>query len=169
ADYLLRLGHRRCAVIAQTPHHAPRIDGFQAALAEAGSASAEAVVERCAEATIRSGSEAAESLLARPRRPTAIFATNDLLAIGAMDAIFDHGLRVPTDLSVVGFDDIALAAQVRPSLTSVALPRQELATKAVELLMRCIDGDIQAAPPPRLCLTPHLVARQSTAPPPAPD
>ena len=70
-------------------------------------------------------------------------------------------LRPPSN---IGFDDIELAAQVRPSLTSIALPRKDLASRAVERLMQYIEGKDQAAAPEHLLLTPHLVARQSTAP-----
>lgn len=165
AEHLLQLGHRRCGVIIPAPHHTPRLEGFRATLAAAGAGVAPPLIQACADATIGDGYQAAEALLAMPHPPTAVFATNDLLAIGAMDAIVDHGLRVPDDLSVVGFDDIHLASQVRPSLTSVALPQKELAGLAVELLMEYIEGQDRAATPQNLRLTPHLVVRQSTAPP----
>ncbi len=165
AEHLLQLGHRQCAVILPAPHHSPRFQGFQEALAAGGAALAPAFIQGCAEDTIQGGYDATQALLALPTRPTAIFATNDLLAIGAMDAIIDRGLRVPADLSVIGFDDIHLASQVRPSLTSVALPRKELALRAVDLLMQYIENKDPAPAPQQLVLTPHLVVRQSTAPP----
>jgi DNA-binding LacI/PurR family transcriptional regulator len=163
-EHLLQLGHRQCAIILPAAHHSLRLDGFRAAFAAAGRDLAPAMIAHCATATIQSGYDAARRLLALPSRPTAIFATNDLLAIGAMDATVDQGLRVPEDLSVIGFDDIQLASQVRPSLTSVALPRKDLAIQAVELLLQYIDGKDPAPAPEHLLLTPHLVARQSTAP-----
>ncbi len=165
AEHLLQLGHRRCAVIVPAPHHSPRFNGFRTLLAEAGADLAPEFIQVCSEDTIASGYESAQALLSLPQRPTAIFATNDLLALGAMDAVLDRGLRVPDDISIVGFDDIDLASQVRPSLTSVALPRRELAVKAVELLIRQIEHADQKMLPQNLVLTPRIVARQSTAPP----
>lgn len=165
AEHLLQLGHRRCAVIMPASHHISRFDGFRSALAVAGIDLPPACVQTYADDTIQTGYCAAQSLLALPERPTAIFATNDLLAIGAVDAIVDSGLHVPGDVSVVGFDDIHLASQVRPSLTSVALPRKELAASAVDLLLGYVEGKDGEPSPQQVALTPHLVARQSTAPP----
>ena len=114
AEHVLGLGHRRCAVIMPAMHHAPRLEGFRAVLAEAGLDLPPAFIQACADDTIQNGYEAAGAILSHAERPTAIFATNDLLAIGAIDAIIDLGLRVPGDISVVGFDDIQLASQIRP-------------------------------------------------------
>jgi DNA-binding LacI/PurR family transcriptional regulator len=170
AEYLVQLGHRDIGVLLPEGHHSLRLEGFRSALEEAGVTITSLRVIFCPDDTIQSGYRAAQSLLSEPGRPTAVFATNDLLAIGAMDATVDAGLRVPGDLSVVGFDDIQLASQVRPSLTSVALPRKELAVKAIELLAEHIEGKDGKGENPnplpcQIMLTPHLVVRQSTAPP----
>lgn len=172
ARRLLDLGHRRVAVVVQetaagthTPSHTCRLDGFRAALAARG------VVLRDDEVcfgdgTLESGYRAARALIARPGRPTALFVTNDIMALGATEAALDAGLRVPDDLSVIGFDDIALGAHVRPTLTTIAIPKQELAARAMGILLRRIEGDDTT--PTRLTLLPHLVERRSTAPPATP-
>jgi len=168
ARHLLDLGHRRVAVVVQetaagthSPSHTCRLDGFRAALAACAVALRDDEV--CfGDGTLESGYRAAQALIARPGRPTALFVTNDIMALGATEAALDAGLRVPGDLSVIGFDDIALGAHVRPTLTTIAIPKQELATKAMGILLRRIEGD---AMPTRLTLLPHLVERRSTAAP----
>ena len=86
------------------------------------------------------------------------------MALGAIEAATDAGLRVPADLSVVGFDDIALCAHLHPALTTIAIPKQELATRSMELLLRRVDGVNANATPDRLTVLPHLITRRSTAP-----
>ncbi len=160
ARHLLELGHHRTAVIVEAPSHALRWEGFRTALATSGVALPTEYV-KYGDSTMQSGYQGAEALLALPIRPTAIFATNDLMALGAVEAALDHGLRVPGDLSVVGLDDIMLGAHVRPPLTTVAIPKQELAKQAIELLLRYIDS--AESEPVSLTVRPHLVIRHSTA------
>ncbi len=160
ARHLLELGHHRTAVIVEAPSHALRWEGFRTALATSGVALPTEYVQY-GDSTMQSGYQGTEALLALPIRPTAIFATNDLMALGAVEAALDHGLRVPGDLSVVGLDDIMLGAHVRPPLTTVAIPKQELAKQAIELLLRYIDS--AASEPVSLTVRPHLVIRHSTA------
>ncbi|WP_116131929.1 LacI family DNA-binding transcriptional regulator [Tropicimonas sp. IMCC34043] len=109
----------------------------------------------------RGGFDAANQLLALPQRPTAIFAANDLSALGAMAAIREAGLQVPQDISVVGFDDIPLAHQMHPPLTTVRQPLQEMGRSAVNMLLPLILGlDL----PSRQTVLPNeLVVRGSTA------
>ena len=90
---------------------------------------------------LASGYEAARRLIESPEPPTAIFAAGDEMAIGAMHALADAGLRVPQDMAVVGFDDIEAAALVRPTLTTIAQDRVALGAGAVEALMDALDGD----------------------------
>jgi DNA-binding LacI/PurR family transcriptional regulator len=176
ARHLLALGHRRVAVIVQetggtacdtrSPSHTGRLEGFRAALIAAGVSLHEGRVQ-FGDGTVESGYRAAATVLDNAMgvaRPTAIFATNDLMALGAIEAATDAGLRVPADLSVVGFDDIALCTHLRPALTTIAIPKQELATRSMELLLRRVDGADADAIPDRLTVLPHFVARRSTAP-----
>ena len=109
------------------------------------------------------GIAAARRLLDLPEPPTAIFAFNDNLAIGAMQAAPERGLTVPDDLSVVGFDDVSLAGMVTPALTTVRQPLAEMGRMAVSLLTRLIEGQrIEAL---HVELATRLVVRASTAPP----
>lgn len=167
ARHLLELGHRRAAAIVhwtEAPNlpHVRRLEGFRATVQAAGGALSDEYV-RYGDSTMESGYRAAAALFALPAPPTAIFATNDLMALGALEAAIDHGLRVPADLSIVGFDDIVLGAHVRPTLTTIAIPKRELAMEATKLLLRFVDG--AADDQWHLAVRPYLVARQSTAAP----
>ncbi|QCP54293.1 LacI family transcriptional regulator [Trinickia violacea] len=106
------------------------------------------------------GFEAASRLLALEEPPTAIFAANDLSAFGAIAAVREAGLRVPDDISVIGFDDIPMAAQVHPALTTVRQPFQQMARAAVNTLLASLDGTEASAA--RMTLPAELVVRQST-------
>jgi len=106
---------------------------------------------------------ACSALLAKQPRPTAIVAGNDLSAIGILHCAYDAGLRVPEDLSVVGFDDILFAEYTQPALTTVAVPRAEIGRTAFEALWTMLsDSELKGR---EYKLGTHLVTRQSTAPP----
>jgi DNA-binding LacI/PurR family transcriptional regulator len=159
AEHLLGLGHRSIAVIVDAPLQALRLGGFQSIMSAAGIALSHEMIER-GDSSLESGYAAAKKLLARPVLPTAIFATNDWMAIGAMDAILESGLRVPQDISIVGLDDIVLSAHLHPSLTTVAVPKTRLAKEATELLLGLIDGNEDMLV--SRFVEPYLVARQSS-------
>ena len=166
-DHLLTLGHRRIAHITGTRGWAAteeRIEGYHGALAAAGVLpSSELLAEGDYE--INGGHAAAERLLDLPERPTAIFASNDNMAVGVLRAARQRGLSVPQDLSVVGFDDTELAQSVTPALTTVRQPLAELGRTAVSLLVRQIDR--QRVEALRVELATRLVVRDSTTGPPA--
>jgi DNA-binding LacI/PurR family transcriptional regulator len=111
------------------------------------------------------GYRAAKRLLSFPSPPTAIFATDDTMAIGALSAAADMGLMVPRDVSVIGFDDIKIAAYLRPALTTVRQPIEKIGKKAVELLIEMIKEESAPDPLPRLLIEPELVVRDSCAAP----
>ena len=163
AHHLLDLGHRRVAVIADDPQQALRVAGFTSVLREAGLAFPHAM-QATGASTLESGYAAAQQLLQQPERPTAIFATTDWMAFGAIDAALDAGLRVPEDISIMGLDDLMFSAHLRPPLTTVAVPKNQLAREAVNLLFKQIDGD--KAITETSLVQPHLVVRRSTAHPP---
>lgn len=171
ARHLVELGHRRTAVIAHLPAHRHRLAGFRDTVLASGLDLPAASIHQ-GDSTAESGYRAAHDVLARAKRPTAIFATNDLMALGAMEATLDGGLRVPHDLSIVGLDDIMVGAHVRPSLTTVAMPKRALVAEATALLLRRIeDADEAAASAPHIasapCMVPpYLVIRHSTGAPP---
>ena len=109
---------------------------------------------------VAGGHDAMTRLLARPVRPTAILASNDLTAIGAMNAIFAHGLRVPEDISVIGFDDIELTSYIQPPLTTIRVSRTDIARTAFRALFHLN----QEAPPQgaEYTIHPTLIERKST-------
>ena len=172
AAYLISLGHRRIGYIKGNPDQtasARRFEGFQAALDEAGIAADPALVQQ-GYFTYRSGLKAAEKLLARRSRPTAIMAANDDMAAAVVSVAHRRGLEVPGHLSVVGFDDSSAATTVWPELTTVRQPIASMADSAIDILLRTIR---QRESEPRV-LVDHVVAhtlvkRASVAPPAARD
>ena len=165
--HLLELGHRRIAQITGPRGWLATEDrrrGYHAALASAGILPDPALeVESIPE--IGPGRKAAEQLLDLPEPPTAIFAFNDNIAIGAIQAARARALRVPEDLSVVGFDDVEPATIVSPALTTVRQPLAEMGRTAVSLLNRLLER--QRFETLHIELATRLVVRDSTAPPPA--
>ena len=165
-EHLIELGHRRIAAIAGPLNWIAtdgRLLGYRAALAATGRLAPEELVRVGGEPTIAHGLEAARQLLDLPDRPTGIVAFNDKIAIGAMQAAAERDLRVPEDLSVVGFDDLDLSRVVVPRLTTVRQPLEEMARLGVELLMRLIERrEIHTL---HIELATELVVRSSTAPP----
>jgi LacI family transcriptional regulator, galactose operon repressor len=163
--HLLELGHRRIAQITGPRGWVATEDrrrGYRAALAAAGILpDPELEVESVPE--LEPGRAAAERLLDLPEPPTAIFAFNDNIAIGAIQAARARGLRVPEDLSVVGFDDVEHATIVSPALTTVRQPLAEMGRMAVSLLVRLLER--QRFETLHLELATRLVVRDSTAPP----
>jgi len=111
------------------------------------------------------GVQAAERLLESGDLPTAIFAANDLVAAGMIDRLEDDGLRVPADVSVIGYDNTFLAALHHLSLTTVDQPRPEMGRFAMAALVERMEG--QRTTPSHVRVTPSLIVRGSTAPPPA--
>ena len=161
--HLLDLGHRRIGYIGGPPHLSPAPDrsaGYRHALQEAGLPIDDQLVVGGNFRDI-GGYNGARTLLALSAPPTAIFAGNDLMAIGALAAAREAGIVVPFDLAIVGFDDIHLAGYLNPPLTTVAQPKYELGVIAAELLVaRLAQPDL---PPQRRLLQAELVVRQSTA------
>ena len=170
--HLLELGHRRIAYLSselvELSTDSARLDGYTRALKQHRvRRQPELVVRLGRPANLRSDDRLRAALvdLLRPPRPaTAIFASNDLLAVDVLETVEELGLRVPDDVSVVGFDDIRVAGLSRISLTTVAQPREELARVGIELLLARIENP--SGRPRQHLLAPSLVVRGSTAPPP---
>jgi LacI family transcriptional regulator len=164
--HLVELGHRVVGVIAGPGGlgtSAKRLDGFRSALADAGIAIDGNLVER-GDFRAAGGRTAMEVLLDMRPRPSAVFAENDLMALGALSAAHAAGLEIPGDLSVVGFDGIAFGADVTPPLTTVVQSTSAIAATAVELLL---DQLAQGRFNPRQVELPvALEVRGSSAPPP---
>jgi DNA-binding LacI/PurR family transcriptional regulator len=161
-DYLLYRGHRRVAFIGQGPPiyaaTQERLAGYFDALSAAGLAPQEAAIYY-ADFSRASGFNVMHRLLEAEQRPTAVFVGSDQVAFGALAAARDAGLRIPEDMAIVGFDDVPMAADVTPPLTTVHLPAQALGRTAAELLMRLVAGE--EVPQRTVLLDTHLVARQS--------
>jgi LacI family transcriptional regulator len=162
-EHLLALGHTRIAHVtgARTLHISDdRRDGYRDALRDAGVEARHSLVEP-GTFTEEGGYLAARALLEREPRLTAIFAANDLSAVGVLNALAEAGHYVPNDVSVVGFDDLRLAAYTSPPLTTIRQPAEEIAQLATELLIALTRGeDVRRM---RHVLAPTLVERGSTA------
>jgi LacI family transcriptional regulator len=164
-EHLLALGHRRIGVISGAPDwlaSVERLRGYQAALAAADIPTDPGLVIEADFAVSEGGAIATEKLLDQPEPPTAIFAFNDILALGALRAAAARGLRVPDDLSIVGFDDAGTAALVTPALTTVRQPLGEMGRLATGLLARLLNR--QSVEALHIELETKLVVRGSTAP-----
>jgi len=169
ADHLLQLGHSRIGFISGPLNLKSarfRRTAFLECLARRGILEDEQVVTE-GDHTIQGGLEAMTRLLNVPRPPTAVLASNDLTAIGALRAVRRRGWSVPGDMSVIGFDDIHFAEFTEPPLTTVALSRLELAEKAVYALRQHIEPCTNGEPAhgAEYKITPALVIRQSTSHP----
>jgi DNA-binding LacI/PurR family transcriptional regulator len=169
AEHLIKLGHRRIGAVVgseRSGNHIWRYRGFVDALERAGipHGKTDAIFGHD---TIDAGRSGAHALLAGVPDLSAVFVSNDLPALGVLQAAADMGLDVPGDLSVIGITDIQLAHQVRPALTTVAVPTQESAELAVEMIMHMIRQDDSSAPLMRETSAPRLVVRASTGRAPA--
>ena len=160
AEALIAEGHRRFAVLGGPPTlltARDRVAGFTDALAASGFEPA-VVIEGAF--TRDGGYTAMGELLGRPDHPTCVFAVNDVMAIGAMAAVRERGLRVPGDVAVAGFDDIPTLRDVAPSLTTVRLPLAEMGRLAASMVL-----DEEPGPSPRVApIAGEVVLRESTIP-----
>jgi LacI family transcriptional regulator, xylobiose transport system transcriptional regulator len=160
--HLLQLGHRRIGVIggpAQVWCSRARIDGYRAVLENAGIEVDPALI-RHGDFHVESGYEQGLELLRLKNRPTAVFAGSDLQALGLYQAARELGLRIPEDLSVVGYDDLPVARWIGPALTTIRQPLIDMADQATRLVLSLARGE---HPPTRVDLATSLVVRQSTA------
>ncbi|MFZ6674900.1 LacI family DNA-binding transcriptional regulator [Undibacterium sp. Xuan67W] len=165
--YLLDLGHRRIACVSGPKTLLPsgdRVSGYLRALKEAGIDFNSDYLAH-SDFTSQGGFSAFQQLLALPDRPTAIFASNDLMAIGGLCAAQQAGVRIPEELSVIGYDDIALASFSTPPLTTIAQPKYEIGVLTARVLVnRIVNAEL---PLRREMLETKLTVRQSTGPAPA--
>jgi DNA-binding LacI/PurR family transcriptional regulator len=163
--HLLGLGHRRIGVIGGPERilcSRARLDGYRAAMDAAGVPIAPDLV-RYGNFHVQAGIKEGRALLRLPNRPTAIFAGNDLQALGVYQAAREARLHIPEDLSVIGFDDLPVAPWVGPPLTTVRQPLVQMAEAAARLVLSLADGDEPGET--RVELATELVIRESTAPP----
>ena len=165
-QHLVSLGHKRIAFISgplSLRSARVRAEVFRAGLTEQKLATHPAWMPE-GDHRVEGGHRAMQSILSASQRPTAVLASNDLTAIGAMGAIHEAGLSIPKDISVMGFDDIQLSAYTQPALSTIHVPRRELAATAFHSLFRT-----RAPSPPQgvrkrqHVIQPRLIVRGSTA------
>lgn len=160
-QYLIELGHKRIACITGPSFLTPsakRVHGYRKTMGAAGLPINEAWVVQ-GDFRPQSGYSVMNTLLALPDPPTAVFACNDLMAIGAMHAVHEQSLQVPDDISIIGFDDIMFASYTMPPLTTVSQPSYEMGLIAAEILInRLSDSRSQSR---QEILSPTLVIRES--------
>jgi len=165
-QYLASLGHRKIAHISGGTNTFPgemRELGYMTAMKQQGLEVTESYIVAGAFYSRESGYDAMLELLKLPERPTAVFASGDLLALGAIMAAKDNGLSVPMDISVIGYDDIDLAEYVTPALTTIRQDTEILGSRAADILLSSIEGgqvDKEA-----ILIPVELVERESCAPP----
>jgi LacI family transcriptional regulator len=168
--HLIELGHRAVAFLGGPMGNADaaeRLAGYREALL-AGGLALDGHLELSGDFGEESGLLAGAKVTALIPRPTAIFAANDAMAIGCLAALRERGLRVPEDVSLVGFDDVPIARYLTPALTTVQVPIAELGRQAMALLLAAVDGrpghpERPAAGPTHTVINPTLAIRASTA------
>jgi LacI family transcriptional regulator, repressor for deo operon, udp, cdd, tsx, nupC, and nupG len=167
--HLIAIGHTEIAHIVGPSQHRDqeneRLVGYRAAMAEAGLPVREEWLFQ-GNYEVASGTAAGSHYLTLANRPTAIFAGNDEMALGLIHRLKRDGVVCPTDISVVGFDDTAVAAYYDPPLTTMRQPREEIGRAAINELIDQIEGARPPANPVHIVLRSTLVVRESTAPPP---
>lgn len=164
--HLISLGHTRIGLVSAPPHASvglERRQGYERALREHGLPVDESLI-RMGNFKESGGYQAAKELLAIKPRPTAIFSVNNLMTIGTLQAIHEQGLRIPKDISVVGFDDMPWLPLLTPPLTVVSQPVYEIGRVAAEILFRRIYLGPEE-PVQEIILQPEFIVRGSTAPP----
>lgn len=160
-QYLIDEGYRRIACIAGPLDKTPsrlRLEGYQRAMARAGIAVEDGFIIT-SDFEFSGGLKAMQALLTLPVLPQAVFVGNDAMAVGAYQALYQAGLRVPQDMAVVGYDDIELARYMTPPLTTIHQPKDELGELAIDVLIHRMAHPEQAQQ--RVQLTPELIVRGS--------
>jgi len=162
-EHLANLGHRRIAFIngpqgwdASTN----RLIGYKDILTQLGIPYDPALVEE-GDWEVQSGYPAAKKILALPERPTAIFAANDLMALGAIYAIQEAGLRVPEDIAIVGYDDREITSISRPTITTVTLPCYEMGEKSAQLILNRLENPVDPSEEEQVRVQGRLIVRGS--------
>lgn len=163
-EHLIRQGHRRIACLGGPANLSPsaqRIQGWRNALAQAGLTDQAAHLLWHADFTSQGGFDTMQAILQSHQLPSAVFVCNDLMSIGALSAAYNAGVRVPRQLSVIGFDDIELARFTNPPLSTIVQPKQRIGMLAVDMLLERIQGGRTETR--QTLLQPELVVRGSTA------
>ncbi|QGQ98207.1 LacI family transcriptional regulator [Paenibacillus psychroresistens] len=163
AAHLLELGHKEIAILAESQKVSSsreRMRGFRQTMEDAGVAFNEKWLKIC-DYKVEDGRINTLDLLSEDSRPTAIFCCNDLLAVGSLQAAKELQINIPSDLSIISFDNTILASVTNPTLTTIAQPMEQMGKLAVDLIVEHIKGDKKAKQ--RTVFRPELVIRESTA------
>lgn len=164
-EHLIELGHRRLACVAHNLYHntavQDRVRGLQSVLTDAGLITSSETTIACETADVACAAQAVDDLLALPVRPSAVFVTADLLAIGIVHCLLERGVRVPDDVAVVGYDDIQYSRFLEVPLTTVSLPKQAIGQHASQILLDRIRSDGPVELYHQVLLKPELVVRKS--------
>jgi DNA-binding LacI/PurR family transcriptional regulator len=165
-DYLVGLGHRRIACLdaGRVGDLWERLETYCALMEECLDGVPDGFVQE-ADNSYRGGYAAARNLLSRPAPPTAIMAVDDVMALGVLAAAHDMGLAVPQYVSVIGFDDMPASQYVRPALTTVRQPIQEMGQRVLDLMLQMLDRERAPDDVPHIRLQPELVIRDSCGAP----
>lgn len=137
-DHIVGLGHRHVAVIAGPETNRTAVNIKRALLSGLKRKGIDPTPVICTDYRLNSGASAVTAILSAPKRPTAIFCGSDLIAMGAMNALEDAGIRIPEDISIVGIDDLSFATLARPPLTTISVPREKLGVMAFDALVKML-------------------------------
>jgi len=163
-EYLISMGHRRIALLSgplQIPTYKERLKGYQEALVENGITIDDELI-KIGDSTHKSGCDFTKELLAMGNPPTAIFAGNNLITLGALEVLHLNKVKIPENMSIIGFDDVYWAISLNPPLTAVSQPGFEIGRRAADLLLnRILEPN---RPHARVILDTQLMIRQSCAP-----
>jgi DNA-binding LacI/PurR family transcriptional regulator len=165
ASHLLEAGHKKIAVITsslQFTSFEDRLRGYENALVDSGIEINENLIKKGDHRKSETGKQLALELLDQDPKPTAIFVLNNQMALGAIEAINERKLKIPDDISIVGFDDIQWARVISPSITVIRQPAYEMGRRIAELFFQKVKDPERE--PVQIILQPKLIVRQSTAP-----
>lgn len=161
-EHLISLGHRKIGFIGKPTlaSSQDRMSGYKDTLEKHGITYDESLVRISENSSIKGGFDAMSQLLKNQNRPTSVFCTNDLMALGAINSVKQNGLSVPEDISIAGFDDIPLAEYINPPLTTVRQPAYEKGIRATKMLIQYLEKKTK---PKSVNLDVELVIRKSTS------
>lgn len=160
-EYLIKEGHKRIVLIDGFLYKSPakgRLEGYKKAMKKYGISMDDALVS-VGDIDVKDGYERTRQMLEKDLDFTAIFAYNDMMAFGAMQAIKEKGLRIPEDIGLVGYDDIPFCSLMDPALTTIRLKKQELGIESVKLLLSCINGNRKK--PKKIMLDVDIITRKT--------
>jgi DNA-binding LacI/PurR family transcriptional regulator len=162
-EHMVQLGHRRAAVIAGPEDNRTAVTIKHALVAGLAERNLSPLTVGHSNYQVDAGASAVRAILSMPELPTIIFCGSDLIAMGAMKALEESGVRIPEDVSVIGIDDIAFAFLTRPPLTTISVPRERLGRTAFQALEKMLT--LKRRKGAEYYLETELIVRRSTAPP----